>query len=109
MNAPHPIRALHGHLVGVAPSLDALAPAEPVSSYERHHADGELSAGLSGLDSLLESLGMLAWHVERATGRGAGQGYDLEKLQRVSTRLAEIHQKVEISAGRLTAKLAGAR
>lgn len=107
MNA-HPIRALHGHLATVAPSIDALA-AEAIPSYERVRSDGELVVGITGLDGLLESLGAMAWHVERAVERGAGQPYDLNRLQRISERLAEVHQKVETSAGRLTAKLARAR
>ncbi|SFV11819.1 MULTISPECIES: hypothetical protein [unclassified Methylobacterium] len=122
MNAQHPIRAAFGHLPKVAPHLvESVAADQPlvrlapgfevdaVATFERNHAIGELGASLSGLDGMLEGLGMLAWHVERATGRGAGQDYDLRKLEAISTRLAEIHQKVEISAGRLTSKLAGAR
>ncbi|MEG9528539.1 MAG: hypothetical protein MIL41_22675 [Hyphomicrobiales bacterium] len=108
MNAPHPIRALHGHLALVSP-VPGTIPPEAIPSYERVHADGELCAGVSGLDGLLESLGAMAWHVERAVERGAGQPYDLTRLQRITERLAEIHQKVELSAGQLTAKLAGAR
>ncbi|MEG9524273.1 MAG: hypothetical protein MIL41_00570 [Hyphomicrobiales bacterium] len=108
MNAPHPIRALHGHLALVSPAPVTIPP-EAIPSYERVRADGELIVGISGLDSLLESLGSMAWHVERSVEQGAGQPYDLNRLQRITERLAEIHQKVELSAGRLTAKLAGAR
>lgn len=100
--------------VAIVPRADREAPSatippEAISSYERVHADGELLVGVSGLDNLLETLGTMAWHVERAVERGAGQPYDLTRLQRVNERLTEIHQKVELSAGRLTAKLAGAR
>ncbi|KAA0122138.1 hypothetical protein CIW48_19250 [Methylobacterium sp. P1-11] len=108
MNAPHPIRALHGHLAIVGPNPGTI-PAVAIPSYERVHGDGELCVGVAGLDGLLESLGTMAWHVERAVERGAGQPYDLNRLQRITERLAEIHQKVEMSAGRLTSKLAGAR
>ncbi|MBN4095606.1 hypothetical protein [Methylobacterium sp. OT2] len=109
MNAPHPIRALHGHLVSVAPSLDAIAPAEPISAHERGLADGQLLAGMSGLDSLLEGLSMGAWYVDRATQAGAGRPYDLEKLERIAGRLAEIRLQIETATTRLTDKLAGAR
>ncbi len=107
MNA-HSFRAQHGHLALVAPRPDTI-PSEAIPSYERVRADGELIVGITGLDSLLESLGSMAWHVERSVEQGAGQPYDLNRLQRIAERLSEIHQKVEISAGRLTAKLARAR
>jgi hypothetical protein len=125
MNA-HPIRAAFGHLPMVAPHLvESVAEDQPVvrlapgvtveeiaarvSAFDQAHSIGELGAGISGLDSLIESLAMMAWHVERAVERGAGQAYDFDKLERIKDRLAEVRQKVEISAGRITAKLAGAR
>jgi hypothetical protein len=126
MNAQHPIRTAFGHLPKVAPHLvESVAADQPlvrlapgvtvdeiaarVSAFDQAHSIGELGAGISGLDSLIESLAMRAWHVERAVERGAGQAYDLDKLERIKGRIAEVHQKVEISAGRITAKLAGAR
>ncbi|MBP2495249.1 pyruvoyl-dependent arginine decarboxylase (PvlArgDC) [Methylobacterium sp. PvP062] len=126
MNAQHPIRAAFGHLPKVAPHLvESVAEDQPLvrlapgvtveaiearlSNFDRGHSIGELGAGISGLDGLIESLAMMAWHVERAVERGAGQAYDLDKLERIKGRIAEVHQKVEISAGRITAKLAGAR
>lgn len=125
MNA-HPIRAALGHLPKVAPHLvESVSEDQPivrlaasvtvdeietrVSDFDRAHSVGELGAGISGLDGLIESLAMMAWHVERAVERGAGQAYDLDKLERIKGRLAEVHQKLDMSAGRLTAKLAGAR
>ncbi|MGU3387010.1 hypothetical protein ACLBYG_21040 [Methylobacterium sp. D53M] len=107
MNA-HPLHTLPERLLA-ARRTDAAAGPEPVGAYERNHADGELGASLFGLDGLIESLSAMAWSIERATGRGAGQAYDLDKLRRLSERLGEAHQKVEIAAGRLTAKLARAR
>lgn len=126
MNVQHPIRAAFGHLPKVAPHLvESVAEDQPIvrlapgvavdaiearlSDFDRGHSIGEIGAGISGLDGLIESLAMMAWHVERAVERGAGQAYDLDKLERIKERLAEVHQKVEISAGRITAKLAGAR
>ncbi|MDE4910354.1 hypothetical protein PQI07_06515 [Methylobacterium sp. 092160098-2] len=125
MNA-HPIRAAFGHLPKVAPHLvERVSEDQPivrlaasvtvdeietrVSDFDRAHSVGELGVGISGLDGLIESLAMMAWHVERAVERGAGQAYDLDKLERIKGRLAEVHQKLDMSAGRLTAKLAGAR
>jgi len=126
VNAQHPIRAAFGHLPKVAPHLvESVAEDQPlirlapgvtieeiaaqVSDFDRGHSLGELGAGICGLDGLIESLAMMAWHVERAVERGAGQPYDLNRLQRITERLGEIHQKVELSADRLSTKLAGAR
>lgn len=89
--------------------LDVEAAAARVSAFEQAHSLGELGAGMSGLEGALDNLATMAWYVERAVERGAGQAYDLDKLERIKGRIAEVHQKVEISAGRIAAKLAGAR
>lgn len=108
MNVQHPIRALHGHLATVAPDLDALPPAETTNVFERSHANGQLLASLHGLDGMVEGLSMMAWHVERSVQKGAGYAYDLEKLERIAARLAEIHLQVETATSLLTSKLAAA-
>ena len=109
MNAPHPIRALHGHLLTVAPSLDALPAAEPATAYDRAHADGELDATLSMIEHAVSSLTMSAWHLDRAVRKGAGNDLDRAMLERLQSRLAAAVSSIEASTGRLSNKLAGAR
>lgn len=109
MNAPHPIRALHGHLLTVAPSLDALPAADPATAYNRAHADGELDATMSMLEQAVASLTTGAWHLDRAVRKDAGNDLDRAMLERLQSRLAAAVLSVEASTGHLSNKLAGAR
>ncbi|MFB0490233.1 hypothetical protein ABIE45_002819 [Methylobacterium sp. OAE515] len=107
MNAPHPIRALHGHLVGVAPSLDALAPAEPLPSASE--ALGRLESSLAILDAIAEAGLSAVHHLERATIAGAGQRADYLRLEDVAAKLQAVARRAEAARSRVSDKLAGAR
>ena len=81
-------------------------PAEALrADYDRAHADGELGAGLSMLDHATSALSMGAWHVERALSTGSGSDLDLMKLEHLTSKLAELHLRVETATSRLTAKV----
>ncbi|WP_342106336.1 hypothetical protein [Methylobacterium sp. SI9] len=105
MNAPHPIRTLYGHLATIAPSLDAVAPAEPLPSMSE--AIGRLESSLAILDGIAESALMAVHHVERATAGGAGQRYDYRRLEDVVAKLAEAARRTEAARARVSSKLMG--
>lgn len=107
MNAPHPIRALHGHLVSVAPSLDAMTPAEPLPSASE--ALGRLESSLAILDAISESALSAVHHLERATIAGAGQRADMCRLEDVAAKLDAVARRAEAARSRVSDKLAGAR
>ncbi|WP_345820169.1 hypothetical protein ABC766_29620 [Methylobacterium fujisawaense] len=101
MNAPHPIRALHGHL--------AVVETIETNRDDRFYAMGQLSAGMSGLEQAAFAIEAAAWYVDHALERGAGQRMDLDKLERISSSLNDVALKIEMAAARLSTKLAGAR
>ena len=109
MNAPHPIRALHGQLVTLAPSLDAIEAPDPAAAYNRAHAAGELGAALTMLDHAVSALTMGAWHLDRAIRTGAGSDLDRAEMKRLHGRLAAATASVEASTAHLSDTLAGAR
>lgn len=107
MNAPHPIRALHGHLLATAPSLDAMVPAEPLPSASE--ALGRLESSLAILDAISESTLSAVHHLERATIAGAGQRADMGRLEDVAAKLSAAARRAEAARSRVADKLAGAR
>lgn len=106
MNAPHPIRALHGHPLASAPSLDAM-PAEPLPSASE--ARGRLEASLAILDQIAESALTAVHQLERATIAGAGVRSDYLRLEDVAAKLVAVSRRAEVARSRVSDKLAGAR